>query len=170
LFITYYKDTMSYYERMKKGHLMMIENNRMMKSLLINMVDNYDNFLNSLNEITEETETRDIGVNTDYIDDNDDDIYRYIKHIMGDDGITINGELHKWRKYTEDCEFLRSTLYKDYCVFTEGFNQKPREYDDFIKIIKERYGRDIILTETIWDEMSMTFEKISIYKDLIDKL
>ena len=59
---------MSYYERMKKGHLMMIENNRMMKSLLINMVDNYDNFLNSLNEITEETETRDIGVNTDYID------------------------------------------------------------------------------------------------------
>jgi hypothetical protein len=154
---------MSYYERMKKGHLMMIENNRMMKSLLINMVDNYDNFLNSLNEITEETETRDIGVNTDYIDDNDDDSFcKYIRHIVKNDGIAINGELHKWKKYnneyTSRIDF--KDLYDDYKKYTNGSNGILWDYDDdFIVAITHTYEG----VDKIWDgkhhKYRMSFNK-----------
>ena len=177
-FITYYKDTMSYYERMKKGHLKIIENNIMMKSLLNKMVDNYDNFLNSLNEITEETtETRDIGVNTDDIDDeiyisNDKEdekqgVYSYIKHIVKNDGININGGLHKWRKhkkYGYICLIDLKELYMDYKKYTNEFNYKVKDYDGFILAFTYTY-QGILKVRDSKSNIMMRFDK-----DLADKL
>ena len=85
----------------------------------------------------------------DYDDDvyisNDKDekqgVHSYIKHIVKNDGITINGELHKWKKYNygDACHIDLIELYKDYKKYTDEFNYKDKNYDNFIEALIYTY-------------------------------
>ena len=121
--------------------------------------------LNENGEISNRLFKQTIDDDIDDNDDNDDGVDSYIRHIVKNDGITINGELHKWKKYNmkHSCRIRHKVLYNDYKTFIKGFNHKVLNRDDFIKYITEMYEFDI---DEIWDENLKLI--ISFNRDLID--
>ena len=94
-----------------------------------------------------------------------EDFDYYIEHIVKKDGITINGILHKWKRYrcgyTSRIDF--KDLYDDYKKYNNELNYYNIVYDDFMEALPNTYEGII----KVWDGYNHKY-RMSFNRDLID--